>query len=342
MSLKIGIIGLPNVGKSSLFKALTRKQVAIADYPFTTIEPNVGVVAVPDERLEKIFSLSGSAKMLPAIVEFVDIAGLVKGAHQGEGLGNKFLSHIREVDALVHLVRCFGDNPTPDQDIAIINLELIMADLEAVNKHLEALRPKVRGQQKEAITEAVIVEKVKKILEQGKLANQLEIDKEEKIIIKNLNLLTLKPQLVVYNVGENSLLSRSGEKSGGEVEISAKLEAELADLTTEEIKELGYQQTGLDQLIKAAYQVLDLITFYSFNAKECHAWSIKRGSKAPRAAGTIHTDFERGFIKAEVINSEELLRAGSWQQAKDKGLLRLEGKDYEVQDGDVTLFYTKG
>lgn len=334
--MKIGIIGLPNVGKSSLFKALTRKQVAIADYPFTTIEPNVGVVAVPDERLEAIFKISESAKVVPAIVEFVDIAGLVKGAHQGEGLGNKFLSHIREVDALVHLVRAFGDNPTPEKDIEVINLELIMADLQTVEKHLETLRPKIRGQQEQAIAEAAVVEKAKKILEEGKSASELTLEEEEKNTLKLLNLLTLKPILVVYNIPEEKIKGR--DLVQGEA-LCAKLEAELADLGAEEIRELGYEQTGLDKLIKASYKILDLITFYSYNEKECHAWTIKQGAKAPEAAGRIHTDFAKGFIKAEVISSNELLQAGFWLKAKDLGLVRTEGKDYVVQDGDVIYFY---
>jgi GTP-binding protein YchF len=345
MSFSIGIVGLPNVGKSTLFKALTKKQVDASNYPFCTIDPNVGVVAVPDERLEKLASVSHSAKIIPTTIEFVDIAGLVKGAHKGEGLGNKFLANIREVDAIVQVVRQFSDSNVvhvagevnPESDKETINLELIFADLQTLEKRIVANDKDVRGNKKEALEIQPLLSKLKAGLEQGQLASKIIVDDEEKKIIKDLNLLTLKPMIYVLNVDEDKIFPNSDYLT-----ISAKIEAELADLPAAEAKayleELKLSASGLDRLIQKSYNTLGLITFFTSGEKETRAWTIKGGAKAPQAAGVIHTDFEQGFIRAEIINWKDLVAIGGEAIAKDKGLIRLEGKDYIMADGDVAHF----
>lgn len=355
MSLKVGIVGLPNVGKSTLFKALTRKQALIANYPFATIDPNVGIVEVPDARLQKLSEASKSAKVIPATVEFVDIAGLVKGAHEGEGLGNKFLAHIREVDAVVQVVRAFSDPDVvhvagrvdPKEDFEVIGVELAMADLATVEKRLSDTRAKARsGMTREIEKELTAFQKVKVALEKGIAVRELGLEEEEKALIRDLHLLTEKPMMVVENVDEGTVLSPSpsegGRGPGARVAISAKIESELADLPAEEAREmmasLGMKESGLDRLIVAAYALLNLITYFTSGEKETRAWTITRGSRAPQAAGVIHTDFERGFIAAEVVPWQDFISHGGWTGAKEKGLVRLEGKEYEVKDGDVMLF----
>jgi ribosome-binding ATPase len=347
MSFSIGIVGLPNVGKSTLFKALTKKQVDASNYPFCTIEPNVGVVAVPDERLDALSKIHNSAKTIYTTIEFVDIAGLVKGASQGEGLGNKFLSNIREVDAILQVIRRFNDpnvthvhgeiNPQSDQEV--INLELIMSDLEIINKVLDKVNSQLKGpHDKEVDKSKNVLDKIKNTLENNKLARETKLNDEEKKLVKSYSLLTLKPMLYVYNVDENEI---NDEAENG-LTICAKLESELAELERKDLEEymqeLGIKNTGLNRLIKESYKALDLITFLTSGPKESRAWTIQKGAKAPQAAGKIHTDFEEGFIRAEVINWKNLLDAGGEVQAKEKGLIRLEGKDYVVQDGDVMVF----
>jgi len=365
MSLQIGIVGLPNVGKSTLFKALTKKQVDIANYPFCTIDPNVGVVEVPDHRLAKLAIQSKSEKIVPATIEFVDIAGLVKGAHEGEGLGNKFLSHIREVDAIAHVVRSFSDSNVihvsgkvdPASDQEVINMELIFADMATVAKRMEGLTGKARSGEKDAQLLLSILEKVKVVLEEGKLASTVEPMlnlAEEKKILKELQLLTTKPQLIVVNTDESNAndpsfrLDRNPTDPGRSqddknvVAISAKIEAELAELSDEDravmMKDLGMEHSGLDTLITSAYTLLNLITYFTSGTMETKAWTIHAGDTAPKAAGVIHTDFERGFIAAEVIPWKTLVDLGGEAAAKEKGLLRLEGKEYIVKDGDVMHF----
>lgn len=346
MSFSIGIVGLPNVGKSTLFKALTKKQVDAANYPFCTIDPNVGVVAVPDERLEKLAAVSHSAKIVPTTIEFIDIAGIVKGAHKGEGLGNKFLANIREVDAIVQVVREFSDanvihvagqvNPASDKET--INLELIFADMQTVEKRLDTVSKEVRAGKKEALEVEPILKRVKAGLESGQLASEIIIDQEEKDLIKDLCLLTMKPMIYVLNVDEDRVYQESDFLT-----ISAKIEAELAELPTEEaqayLKELQLDASGLDRLIVKAYQTLGLITYFTSGEMETKAWTIKVGTKAPQAAGVIHTDFEKGFIRAEIVGWQDLVECGGEARARDKGLIRLEGKTYVMQDGDVAHFH---
>ena len=345
MSLSIGIIGLPNVGKSTLFKALTKKQVDASNYPFCTIDPNVGVVPVPDPRLDQLAAMSKSEKILPTTVEFVDIAGLVKDAHKGEGLGNQFLANIREVDAIVQVIRQFSDSNVihvankidPESDRETINLELIFADLQTLEKRLTKNAKGLHANEKDAKILQPVLEKLKTGLESGQLALAVIIDKEEKALIKDMSLLTAKPMIYVLNVDEDKIFQDTDYLT-----ISAKIESELAELTPAEakemLKELQLESSGLDKLIKKAFEILGLTTFLTTGPKETKAWTIPIGTKAPQAAGVIHTDFEKKFIKAEVVNWQDLLNAGGWHQAQEKGLVRLEGKEYIMKDGDVVIF----
>lgn len=347
MSFSIGIVGLPNVGKSTLFKALTKKQVDASNYPFCTIEPNVGVVAVPDERLDTLSKLNNSEKTIYTTIEFVDIAGLVKGASKGEGLGNKFLANIREVDAILQVVRRFKDenvihvhgSVNPKSDREVIDLELILADLEIVSKILDKAGSKIRGaHDKNDEKYFETLSKIKNALESEKMISNLDLSDEEKLSIKSLNLLTAKPMLYSYNVDEEEV----NDDSSDGIAICAKIESELAELSEVDAKEymesLGMKETGLNKLIKESYKALNLITFLTSGPKESRAWTVEIGSRAPQAAGKIHTDFEKGFIRAEVINWHDLLEIGGEVSAKEKGLIRLEGKDYVVKDGDVVVF----
>ena len=346
MSLKIGIVGLPNVGKSTLFKALTREQVNIANFPFATIDPNVGVVKVPDERLDKLAEMSKSRKIIPAAIEFVDIAGLVKGAHEGSGLGNQFVARIREVDAIAEVVRAFEDtdiihvegNISPQRDIETIQLELAMADLQTVNKHLLKNEKDLKSGVKHAQEEKMVLEKIKNILEAGDLASKANLSGSETEIIKDLHLLTLKPFIFVFNAnnGDKKYLNNVNRKIRS-VDLNLKLEVEISEMEEAEAKEFK-SESHLDNLIKAAYELLGLITYFTTGEDETRGWTIKAGYTAPRAGAAIHNDFEEKFIKAEVINWQKLLECGSWSAARDKGILKTEGKEYIVQDGDVIEF----
>jgi len=360
--MQIGIVGLPNVGKSTLFNAITKAGAECANYPFCTIEPNVGVVAVPDERLDKLAEMEHPQKVTPATIEFVDIAGLVKGASRGEGLGNKFLSHIREVDAIAHVVRCFEDanvvhvegSVDPLRDVETINLELIFADMESLDKRIERVSKQAKSGQKQFLEELELLKRIKTELENGKPVRAIEFSDEEREIVRQLFLLTSKPVIYVANISEDDLISgvendhvkklkEYAAKEGSEVvTISAAIEAELASLPEDEkremLKEYGLNEPGLNRLIKASYRLLGLITFLTAGPKEVRAWTIKEGTKAPQAAGKIHSDFERGFIRAEVVSYEDLIACGSHQAAREKGLVRSEGKDYVMKDGDVVVF----
>ena len=357
--MKIGIVGLPNVGKSTLFNSITNAGAECANYPFCTIEPNVGVVPVPDERLDILGKMYDTEKIVHAIIEFVDIAGLVKGASKGEGLGNKFLSHIRETDSIVEVVRCFDDsnivhvdgNVNPIRDIETINLELVLADMETVEKRIDRAA-KLAKVDKKYLAEEDAFKKVRTVLEAGKPARIAELTDEEKEYIKDAFLLTMKPVLYVANISEEDIgkeneyvkqVKEYAKKENSEViSLCVKIEEELSTLEGEEKQEMleamGLSESGLDKVIKASYDLLGLMSFLTAGKKEVRAWTIKKGTKAPGAAGKIHTDFERGFIKAEIVSFEDLNRLGSYQKAKEAGLVRLEGKDYVMQNGDVVEF----
>ena len=357
--MKLGVVGLPNVGKSTLFNAITKAGAQAANYPFCTIEPNVGVVAVPDERLTKLAELFNSKKITPTTLEFVDIAGLVKGASKGEGLGNKFLSHIREVDAIVHTVRCFDDenithvdgSVNPLRDIETINLELIFSDMEMIERRLQKARVAVKGDKKYQ-EEIDFLEKLYKFLEEGKPARNYPATDDEKEILKTLFLLTSKPVIYAANVSEDDVATENdyvkqvkeyAKSEGSEVIVlCAKLEEELADMSDDEkaifFVELGIDKSGLDKLVTACYKLLNLISYLTAGEKETRAWTIVKGTKAPQAAGKIHSDFERGFIRAEVVDYQTLLDCKGYAGAKEKGKIRSEGKDYVMQDNDVVTF----
>ena len=359
--MKIGIVGLPNVGKSTMFNSITKAGAECANYPFCTIEPNVGVVPVPDERLDKLTEMYNPQKTTHAVIEFVDIAGLVKGASKGEGLGNKFLSHIRETDAIVEVVRCFEDGNVvhvdgsvdPIRDIETINLELIFADLEMVNKRLDKARKNLKADKKYQ-TEIDLFEKIKKTLEEGKSARTLDFNEDELPIVKETFLLTTKPILYVANISESQIDNAendplvlkvkeyAAQENAEVIPLCVKIEEELSGLEDDDKKEMleamGLEESGLDKVIKRSYDLLGLMSFLTAGEPEVRAWTIKKGTKAPQAAGKIHSDIERGFIKAEVVSFDDLISSGGMVQAKEKGLVRQEGKEYIMQDGDIVLF----
>lgn len=362
MSLSIGIVGLPNVGKSTLFNAITAAGAEAANYPFCTIEPNVGVVDVPDHRLQVLADMVKPERIVPAAVKFVDIAGLVRGASQGEGLGNKFLAHIREVDAIAHVVRCFEDSDVthvegsvdPLRDIETINLELILADMESIDRRHDRSQKAARAGDAKAAAETALLERLRAAFDKGLPARGLEYSEEERPILDGLHLLSAKPVLYVANVAEDEVATADASpmvqqvaahaaKEGSDwLAISARIEAELAELPPDEraafLEDLGLKESGLNRLIRTAYHLLGLVSFLTAGEPEVRAWTITRGTKAPQAAGTIHTDIERGFIRAEIVSYNDLVAVGSQAAAREKGLVRLEGKEYVMQDGDVVYF----
>ena len=354
--MKLGIVGLPNVGKSTLFNALTKLSAEIANFPFTTIEPNKGIVPLEDERLLDLAKLIPHEKLTFTTVEFVDIAGLVKGASKGEGLGNKFLSHVREVDGIVHVVRCFEDENVshvsgkvdPVCDADTINTELALADLEYLDKAVQKVDKAIKGGDKKALPEKAMIDRMKEALNSGRPVRSLSFDGHEKELLKSYFLLTLKPVLYVANVGElvtrklSELKEKAVSESAGVVEIHSKMEKELNDLSAEEAlefrKDLGISEAGLKKLVRAAHELLGLLTFFTVKEPEIRAWSVPKGTKAPEAAGKIHSDMQRGFICAETVNWSDLKKIGSWAEARKSGSLRIEGKEYIIADGDVIQF----
>lgn len=356
MGFTLGIIGLPNVGKSTLFNVLSKAKAEVSNYPFCTIKPNMGIVEVPDDRLSQIQKSMNSPKAIPTVIEFYDIAGLVKGAHKGEGLGNQFLSHIREVDAVAHVVRCFKSQEIahvagevdPQKDIETINLELCLSDLTLLDKRLETAKTKAKAGEKKLLKEVEVLDKIRAVLDSGKPARSVKLADNEKDFITDLPLLTFKPVLFVANVDESgnqelfAKVSKIAAEQGAQaVAICTKLEAELTELSAEEaqeyLKEVGLKEAGLSRLIRAGYELLGLITFFTANDKECRAWTVAKGTKVPQAAGKVHSDLEKGFIAADVVHYNDLAACGSYAKTREKGLLHTEGKNYIVQDGDLIL-----